>query len=61
MADAPSYAIVAIAAQDDYVWRLSSDKKPHLTLLYLGDQLNNLDRVQEFIAQLLAHGRSRCG
>jgi hypothetical protein len=46
----PSYAIVAIASEEDYVWRLSSDKKPHLTLLYLGNKLDNLSRVEEYIA-----------
>lgn len=30
-------AIVAIPREDDYVWKLSSEKVPHMTLLYLGD------------------------
>ena len=30
-------AIVAIPKQDDHVWKISSEKVPHLTLLYLGD------------------------
>lgn len=30
-------AIVAIPAVDDYVWKISSEKIPHLTILYLGD------------------------
>lgn len=29
--------IVAIPSEDDYVWKISSEKVPHLTLLFLGD------------------------
>lgn len=32
-----SIVIVAIPAEDDYVWKLSSEKVPHLTLLFLGE------------------------
>lgn len=44
--------IVAIPAQDDYIWKLSSQKIPHLTLLYLGDTLSNAEdyiSVVEFL------------
>ena len=44
-----SYVIVAIPKQDDYVWNLSSEKVPHLTMLYLGENLENIDRVTEYI------------
>lgn len=42
-ANAPgsSLAVVAIPAQDDPVWQISSEKVPHLTLLFLGNQANN--------------------
>lgn len=43
-------AIVAIPSQDDYVWRISSEKIPHLTLCFLGDNLNNMSHVEEFLA-----------
>lgn len=43
------YAVVAIPSQDDYVWKLSSEKVPHLTLLFLGDNLSNVDHVVETI------------
>lgn len=33
-----SWAIVAIPESDDAVWKLSSEKIPHVTLLFLGDQ-----------------------
>jgi 2'-5' RNA ligase len=36
-----STAIVAIPAADSHVWNLSSEKVPHLTLLFLGDELND--------------------
>lgn len=30
--------IVAVPSKDDYVWRISSEKVPHMTLLFLGEQ-----------------------
>lgn len=36
-----SLIVVAIPSEDDPVWKVSSEKIPHLTLLYLGDQSNN--------------------
>lgn len=44
-----SFVVVAIPAQDDYVWRVSSEKVPHLTLLYLNSNLNDVERVKEYI------------
>ena len=32
-----SLVIVAIPNENDYVWNLSSEKVPHMTMLYLGD------------------------
>jgi 2'-5' RNA ligase len=29
--------VVAIPREDDYVWKISSEKVPHMTLLYLGE------------------------
>lgn len=46
-------AIVAIPSEDDYVWNISSEKVPHLTLLFLGDQSNNPNLVR--IAEYLEH------
>lgn len=39
MADASNMqlVVVAIPREDDYVWKISSEKVPHMTLLYLGD------------------------
>lgn len=33
--------IVAIPAADDDVWKVSSEKVPHMTLLFLGDAMSN--------------------
>lgn len=44
-------AIVAIPEKEDYVWKLSSEKIPHMTLLNLGDALSDDDiaHVMEYI------------
>lgn len=47
---APSFDIVAIPKQDEYVWKISSEKVPHMTMLHLGDRLDNLERVLEYVA-----------
>jgi 2'-5' RNA ligase len=46
--------IVAIPKEDDYVYKISSEKIPHLTLLFLGesdniDRIKNLDRIISFV------------
>lgn len=43
--------IVAIPAEDDYVWKISSEKVPHLTLLFLGDSSEspNVQKVIDFV------------
>ena len=46
--------IVAIPAQNDYVWNISSQKVPHLTLLYLGDALSTPEDYQTAV-QFLEH------
>jgi 2'-5' RNA ligase len=45
--------IVAIPAQDDYVWKISSEKVPHLTLLYLGSNVKNIERLTEFVGHVV--------
>lgn len=44
--------VVAIPDEEDPVWRLSSEKIPHMTLLFLDDLSNDPDlgRIWEFIA-----------
>jgi len=38
---ASNLVIVAIPKEDDDVWKVSSEKVPHLTILFLGDALTN--------------------
>jgi 2'-5' RNA ligase len=42
--------IVAIPDENDRVWKVSSEKIPHLTLLFLGEsgQVGNLDQIVQF-------------
>lgn len=45
-----SYVVVAIPSRDDYIWKLSSEKVPHLTLLYLNADLeDDLPRFSGFV------------
>jgi 2'-5' RNA ligase len=46
-----SLVVVAIPDENDRVWKVSSDKIPHLTLLFLGDTDNvaNLDQITLFV------------
>lgn len=46
------FAIMAIPAAEDPVWKISSEKVPHMTMLFLGNKLDNLDRVVEFIGHV---------
>lgn len=56
-------AIVAIPREDDYVWNLSSEKIPHMTLLFLDDLANNpkLDEVVSFIEHVVNTSLTRFG
>jgi 2'-5' RNA ligase len=46
-----SLVIVAIPEESDRVWKISSEKVPHLTLLHLGetDSVQNLDQIMQFV------------
>lgn len=41
--------IVAIPDENDSVWKVSSEKIPHLTLLFLGDKVANFETVVQFV------------
>lgn len=47
--------IVAIPAEDDYVWKLSSEKIPHCTLLFLGDTNSISVDASQKITQFVEH------
>src|SRR5205814_3863725 len=54
-----SLVIVAIPAEDDLVWKVSSEKVPHLTLLYLGEfePDDNVQRMADFVEHAIRdHG-----
>lgn len=48
--------IVAIPREDDYVWKISSEKVPHMTLLYLGEMAvtENMVRFVEHASSMLS-------
>lgn len=49
---ADSLVIVAIPDENDRVWKVSSEKVPHLTLLYLGEdatQVSNVGQIVSFV------------
>lgn len=48
-----SYTIVAIPSESDYVWNISSEKVPHLTLLYFDSHLDDVGRVEEFVRHVV--------
>lgn len=43
--------VVAIPPEDDYVWKISSEEVPHMTLLFLGPvaQVKNLSKIADYI------------
>lgn len=51
-------AIVAIPEKDDYVWKISSEKIPHLTLMILGP-VQNLDLVTKYVEHAAATSLSK--
>src|SRR3954451_3343170 len=51
---ASNLVIVAIPAADDDVWTVSSEKAPHLTLLFLGDAMSNPN-----VSKIIDHVKDR--
>lgn len=41
--------VVAIPRQDDPVWDISSEKIPHMTLLYMDDDVGDTQRVTDYV------------
>lgn len=56
-----TYAIVAIPSKDDPVWKISSEKIPHLTILMLDDTLPNLSHTIDFIQHVVDTSLCRFG
>jgi 2'-5' RNA ligase len=54
--------IVAIPSKDDYVWKISSEKVPHMTILFLGDAINpNVTKIAEFLEHAVNTSVNRFG
>lgn len=55
--------IVAIPAEDDPVWKISSEKIPHMTILFLGNNANhpNKGKMLEFLLHAANTSLSRFG
>jgi hypothetical protein len=49
MTETDTNIIVAIPEEDDYVWKISTEKIPHMTILYLSDLGSDFTRVLEFV------------
>lgn len=56
-------AIVAIPAKDDYVHKISSEKVPHLTLLFLGEvsKVKNFSQILDFVGHASERSLLRFG
>ena len=56
--------IVAIPTEEDYVHKISSQKVPHLTLLFLGEnskEVKNLDKIINFVGHAAERSLTRFG
>lgn len=55
--------IVALPAEDDYVNKISSQKVPHMTLLFLGDvmKVQNLSKILDFTSHAAGQSLNRFG
>jgi 2'-5' RNA ligase len=59
-----SLVIVAIPSQDDYVHKISSEKVPHMTLLFLGEdasKVKNLGKILDFVGHAADQSLMRFG
>lgn len=58
----PTVAIVALPEEDELVWDLSSETKPHMTLLVLGESLGSEEQnILEFVQHAASTSLSRFG
>ena len=60
---ATDLVIVAIPNEDDYVWKISSEKIPHMTLLFLGElgNVKNVASIAEFVTHAANTSLKRFG
>ncbi|HET9787102.1 MAG TPA: hypothetical protein VFP47_08215, partial [Pyrinomonadaceae bacterium] len=50
--------VVAIPREDDYTWKISSEKVPHMTLMYLGETKINDEKLAH-ISEYIEHAASQ--
>jgi 2'-5' RNA ligase len=54
--------VVAIPSEDDYVWKISSEKVPHMTLLFLGEMpVENFAQIAGFVQHAASTSLTRFG
>lgn len=53
--------IVAIPREDDPIWQISSEKVPHLTILFLGDSSSAVNEIAGFVEHASSVMLSRFG
>jgi len=53
--------IVAIPSEDDYVWKVSSEKVPHLTLLNLGEETDPTGDIASYLEHAVKTSMCRFG
>jgi 2'-5' RNA ligase len=55
--------IVAIPSEDDYVWKISSEKVPHMTILFLGEvtEVPYVTKIVEFVEHAVKTSVNRFG
>lgn len=59
---AHNLVIVAIPREDDYVWKISSEKVPHLTICFLGDEkVANVSKIEDFVGHVAKTSLHRFG
>lgn len=58
----PNLVVVAIPSENDYVWKISSEKVPHMTLLFLGEMpVRNFTDIAEFVDHAARRSLTRFG
>jgi len=58
----PNLVVVAIPSENDYVWKLSSEKIPHMTLLFLGEMpVPNFADIAGFVDHVSQRSLNRFG
>ena len=54
--------VVAIPSEDDYVWKVSSEKVPHMTILFLGEMpVQNFVAIANFVSHASQRSLTRFG